>query len=127
MAPHRKSNGAARIARSMRKTHRSATLRRASKRDGDFSPNAFLATICEGGRAGVFPKKKAIFVQGEPADAVFYLQTGKVKLTVVSKTGKEATIGILSERSFFGEGSLTSQALRMCSATALTDCAVVRI
>jgi len=75
----------------------------------------------------LFPKKHTIFAQGNPADAVFYLQTGKVKLTVVSKTGKEATIGILSDGSFFGEGSLAGQALRMGSATALTECAVLRI
>jgi CRP-like cAMP-binding protein len=62
-----------------------------------------------------------------PADAVFYLQTGKVRLTVVSKTGKEATIGILSDGSFFGEGSLAGQPLRMGSATTMTDCAVLRI
>jgi CRP/FNR family transcriptional regulator, cyclic AMP receptor protein len=75
----------------------------------------------------LFPKKHPIFTQGDPADAVFYLQTGKVRLTVVSKTGKEATIGILSDGGFFGEGSLAGQALRMGSATALTDCAVLRI
>jgi len=58
---------------------------------------------------------------------VFYIQTGKVKLTVVSKTGKEATIGILTDGDFFGEASLAGQALRMCSVTAMTDCAVLRI
>ena len=61
------------------------------------------------GKAILFPKKQTIFAQGDRADAVFYLQTGKVKLTVVSKTGKEATIGILSDGSFFGEGSLAGQ------------------
>jgi CRP/FNR family transcriptional regulator, cyclic AMP receptor protein len=75
----------------------------------------------------LFPKKQIIFVQGDLADAVFYIQTGKVKLTVVSKTGKEATIGILGDGDFFGEGSLAGQALRMGAATALTDCAVLRI
>jgi CRP-like cAMP-binding protein len=74
-----------------------------------------------------FPKRRTIFAQGTPADAVFYLQTGKVKLAVVSKTGKEATIGILGDRSFFGEGSLAGQPLRMGTATAMTDCAVLRI
>ncbi|MGB0106307.1 MAG: Crp/Fnr family transcriptional regulator, partial [Candidatus Sulfotelmatobacter sp.] len=74
-----------------------------------------------------FPKKQTIFSQGDNADAVFYVQTGKVKLTVVSKTGKEATIGILGEGDFFGEGSLAGQVLRMGSATALTDCALLRI
>jgi CRP-like cAMP-binding protein len=68
-----------------------------------------------------------IFNQGGPSDAVFHIQTGKVKLTVLSKTGKEATIGILNEGEFFGEGCLSGQALRMCSATAMTDCTVMCI
>ncbi len=75
----------------------------------------------------LFPRKQTIFAQGDTADAVFYVQTGKVRLTVVSKTGKEATIGILGDGDFFGEGSLAGQALRMGSATAMTDCAVLRI
>jgi CRP-like cAMP-binding protein len=75
----------------------------------------------------LFPKKQTVFVQGDPADAVFYLRTGKVRLAVVSKTGKEATIGVLSDGSFFGEGSLAGQPFRMGSATAMTDCAVLRI
>lgn len=74
-----------------------------------------------------FQKKQTIFVQGDLADEVFYIQTGKVRLTVVSKIGKEATIGILGEGDFFGEGSLAGQALRMGSAIAMTDCAVLRI
>ena len=74
-----------------------------------------------------FPKKQTIFAQGDPSDAVFYIQEGKVKLTVLSKTGKEATIGILNEGDFFGEGCLVGQSLRMCSATAVTDCTVMRI
>src|SRR6202790_5398422 len=69
----------------------------------------------------------AIFAQGDSSDAVFYIQEGKVKLTVVSKNGKEATIGILNEGDFFGEGCLTGQPLRMCSATAVTHCSVMRI
>jgi CRP-like cAMP-binding protein len=60
--------------------------------------------------------------QGHPADAVFYIQKGKVKLTVVSNNGKEATIDILSDRYFFGEGCLAGQPLRMSAATAMTDC-----
>ncbi len=74
-----------------------------------------------------FPKKQTIFTQGDPTDAVFYIQTGKVRLTVVSNDGKEATLGILEDGDFFGEGALAGQALRMGSATALTDCAVLRI
>src|SRR5438045_8200128 len=73
------------------------------------------------------PKKQTIFTQGDEADGVFYIQKGKVRLTVVSKVGKEATIGILSEGNFFGEGSLAGQALRMGSAAAMTDCELLRI
>jgi len=93
----------------------------------DFDPKKFLAKIGEGRRVVQFSKKQAIFAQGDPADAVFYLQHGKVQLSVVSKVGKEATIGILNEGDFFGEGSLAGQALRMGSATAMTDCTVMRI
>ncbi len=70
----------------------SAIPRRASKSSREFDAQSFLATIGEGRKAMLFPKKHTIFAQGDPADAVFYLQTGKVRLTVVSKTGKEATI-----------------------------------
>jgi CRP/FNR family cyclic AMP-dependent transcriptional regulator len=73
------------------------------------------------------PKEQTIFAQGDGADAVFYIQEGKVKLTVVSKTGKEATIGILSAGSFFGEGALAGQAVRMGSAAALTYCELLRV
>ncbi len=98
-----------------------------AKKKQDFDLQAFLATIGEGRKFLLFPKKQTIFSQGDNADAVFYVQTGKVRLTVVSKTGKEATIGILGEGDFFGEGSLAGQVLRMGSATALTDCAILRI
>ena len=98
-----------------------------AKKSRAFDPEALLAIIGEGRKAMLFAKRQTIFAQGDGADAVFYLQTGKVKLAVVSKTGKEATIGILSERSFFGEGSLAGQGLRMGTATAMTDCCVMRI
>jgi CRP/FNR family transcriptional regulator, cyclic AMP receptor protein len=93
----------------------------------DFDPHAFLATIGEGRKVLAFPKRQAIFAQGDTADAVFYIQEGRIRLTVVSKVGKEATIGILKDGDFFGEGSLAGQSLRMCSATAMTDCTVLRI
>jgi CRP/FNR family cyclic AMP-dependent transcriptional regulator len=99
----------------------------AAKNKGDFDPNAFLATIGKGRKFVLFPRKQTIFAQGDTADAVFYVQTGKVRLTVVSKTGKEATIGILAEGDFFGEGSLAGQTLRMGSAIAMTDCTILRI
>jgi CRP/FNR family transcriptional regulator, cyclic AMP receptor protein len=110
-----------------RRTRISAHPRQASKNGREFDVHAFLATIGVGRKAILFPKKQTIFAQGDPGDAVFYLQTGKVRLTVVSTTGKEATIGILSDESFFGEGSLAGQPLRMSTATAMTDCAVLRI
>jgi CRP-like cAMP-binding protein len=99
----------------------------ASKNARAFDPHLFLATIGVGRQIKHFPKKQKVFAQGNPADAIFYLQTGRVRLTVISKTGKEATIGLLNSGGFFGEGSLAGQTLRMCSATALTDCAVLRI
>jgi CRP/FNR family cyclic AMP-dependent transcriptional regulator len=76
----------------------------------DFDPRKFLATIGEGRKVVAFPKKQTIFTQGDKADAVFYIQAGKVRLTVVSKVGKEATLGILGEGEFFGEGGLAGQA-----------------
>jgi len=98
-----------------------------AKNKRDFDPKKFLATIGEGRKVVVFPKKQTIFTQGDAADAIFYIQKGKVRLTVVSKIGKEATLGILNEGEFFGEGGLAGQPLRMGSATALTDCELLRI
>lgn len=99
----------------------------AAKKRRQFDPKAFLTVINGGRKVLIFPKKQAIFVQGDPSDAVFYVQKGKVKLSVVSKAGKEATIGILKEGDFFGEACLTGQPLRLCSATALTDCSLMRV
>jgi len=133
MVSSREPKGSTKIARQTptdsisRRTRNSAHPRLTSKNGREFDVNAFLATIGEGRKAILFPKKQTIFAQGEPSDAVFYLRTGKVRLHVVSKTGKEATIGILSDESFFGEGSLAGQPLRMSTATAMTDCAVLRI
>src|SRR5580700_11243345 len=97
------------------------------KKKREFDPTTFLATIGEGRKNVTVAKKQTIFAQGDGADAVFYIQSGKVKLTVVSQTGREATIGMLSEGNFFGEGALAGQALRMGSAAAMTDCALLRI
>jgi CRP/FNR family cyclic AMP-dependent transcriptional regulator len=99
----------------------------ASKKLAKFDPKSFLSTIDGGRKIIAFSKKQAIFAQGDSSDAVFYIQEGKVKLSVVSKMGKEATIGILNEGDFLGEGCLTGQPLRLCSATAMTDCTVMRI
>src|SRR5437868_11485478 len=97
------------------------------QKTGNFDPKKFLATIGEGRKVVAFPKKQTIFTQGDAADAVFYIQEGRVRLTVVSEIGKEATLGILNEGDFFGEGGLAGQPLRMGSATAMTDCELIRI
>jgi len=99
----------------------------ANKKNRGFDPHTFLATIGEGRKMLAVPKHQTIYTQGDEADAVFYVQKGRVKLTVVSKIGKEATIGILSEGNFFGEGSLAGQVLRMGSAAAMTDCDLLRV
>jgi len=98
-----------------------------ARKTRDFDPKEFLATIGEGRKVVAVPKKQTIFTQGDAADAVFYMQEGEVRLSVVSKTGREATLGILREGDFFGEGSLAGQPLRMGSATAMTDCELLRI
>jgi CRP/FNR family cyclic AMP-dependent transcriptional regulator len=99
----------------------------AVKKNGTFDPKTFLATIGEGRKILAFAKGQSIYAQGDQADAVFYVQKGKVRLTVVSKAGKEATIAILNEGSFFGEGSLAGQVLRMGSAAAMTECELLRV
>jgi CRP/FNR family cyclic AMP-dependent transcriptional regulator len=98
-----------------------------AKKKREFDPNTFLATIGDGRKMLAVKKRQLIFAQGDGADAIFYLQKGKVRLTVVSHVGKEATIGIVSEGNFFGEGSLAGQLLRMGSAAAMTDCDVLRV
>ncbi len=98
-----------------------------TKKKRAFDPREFLATIGEGRQVVPFPKKQAIFAQGDAADSIFYIQEGKVRLTVVSEVGKEATLGILGQGEFFGEGGLAGQPLRMGSATAMTDCELLQI
>ena len=99
----------------------------AANKNRGFDPHTFLATIGEGRNLLTVLKSQSIYAQGDQADAVFYVQKGKVRLTVVSKAGKEATIGILNERSFFGEGALAGQIVRMGSAAAMTDCELLRV
>jgi CRP-like cAMP-binding protein len=99
----------------------------AAKKSQRFDPQTFLSTSDFGRTIATFSKNQLIFAQGDSSDAVFYIQKGKVRIIVVSKTGKEATIAVLDEGDFFGEGCLAGQPLRMCSATAMIDCAVMRI
>jgi CRP/FNR family cyclic AMP-dependent transcriptional regulator len=99
----------------------------ALKKTSEFSPKDFLATIGTGRKLLSVPKKRAIFSQGDKADAIFYVQKGRVRLSVVSQSGKEATIGIVHEGEFIGEGALAGQVLRMSSAAAMTPCELLRV
>jgi CRP/FNR family cyclic AMP-dependent transcriptional regulator len=92
-----------------------------------FDPKLFLARVGAGRAIAEYSKDQVIFAQGDPADAVFYVQKGKIKLTVVSNNGKEAVIAILGIGDFLGEGCLTTQPLRMATATVISDCSVVRM
>jgi CRP/FNR family cyclic AMP-dependent transcriptional regulator len=92
-----------------------------------FSPQKFLAQVGSGKTTLACPKKRIIFSQGDAADAVFYVQAGKVKLTVVSQQGKEAVIAVLEKGSFFGEGCLAGQLVCMATAAAMEKSTLVRI
>jgi CRP/FNR family cyclic AMP-dependent transcriptional regulator len=98
-----------------------------ARKTAPFDPKAFLSKIGMGRTIVSVPERGTIFSQGDPCDAVFNIQSGKVKLTVVSATGKEATIGILGTGDFFGEDALLSQHVQLGTATALTPCKVMRI
>ena len=100
---------------------------RATKRAAPFNPKALLARVAEGRSVESFRRKQVIFAQGDPADAVFYVQKGRVKLTVVSKQGKEAIVALLGADEFFGEGCLAGQPVRMSTATANEDTTVLRL
>jgi CRP/FNR family transcriptional regulator, cyclic AMP receptor protein len=93
----------------------------ADKRKPEFDPAAFLAKAGNGKTVTEYRKDQAVFTQGEPADAVFYVQAGKVKITVISEQGKEAVIAILGPQEFCGEGCLAGQPLRMSTVTAIDD------
>jgi CRP/FNR family transcriptional regulator, cyclic AMP receptor protein len=92
-----------------------------------FDPATFLATTAKGRAVSTHRKGKILFAQGEAADAVFYLKKGKVKVTVLSKQGKEAVVALLSADEFFGEGCLIGQPRRLATATAMTDCVTMRV
>ena len=92
-----------------------------------FNPKAFLAKVGDGRSIGTYSVDQAIFRQGDAADAVFYLQDGKVKLAVVSEQGKEAVVAILTAHVFFGEGCLAGQTKRMATATAMAPSLIVRL
>ena len=98
-----------------------------SKRKPPFDPKTFLAKADGGKKITNYSEKQIVFSQSDPADSIFYIQTGKIKLTVVSTQGKEAVVAILAEGAFFGEGCLAGQQFRMATAVALTECTIVRL
>jgi CRP-like cAMP-binding protein len=92
-----------------------------------FDPKVFLAKVNGGRATSDYRKDKIVFRQGDPADAVFYIRSGKVKATVVSEQGKEAVVALLGTGDFFGEGCLTGQPLRLSTVSTMTECVIVRI
>jgi CRP/FNR family transcriptional regulator, cyclic AMP receptor protein len=92
-----------------------------------FDPKVFLSKVNGGRSVADYRKGQIVYTQGEPADSVFYIQSGKVRKTVVSEQGKEAVIALLGTGDFFGEGCLTGQPLRLATVSAMTECVIVRI
>jgi CRP-like cAMP-binding protein len=98
-----------------------------SKRKPPFDPKLFLSKVNGGRVISDYRKGQIVYTQGEPADSVFYIQSGKVKATVISEQGKEAVVALPGTDDFFGEGCLTGQLLRLATVSAMTDCVIVRI
>jgi CRP/FNR family transcriptional regulator, cyclic AMP receptor protein len=92
-----------------------------------FDPKVFLSKVDGGRSVSDYRKGQFVYTQGEPADSVFYIQSGKVRKTVVSEQGKEAVIALLGTGDFFGEGCLTGEPLRLATVSAMTECVIVRI
>jgi CRP/FNR family cyclic AMP-dependent transcriptional regulator len=92
-----------------------------------FNPKAFLARVGAGRSLGTYRKDHIVFAQGDPADAVFYIQKGKVKVTVLSEQGKEAVVAILEADEFFGEACLAGQAQRIATVATMTDSVIMRL
>src|SRR3990172_13175034 len=92
-----------------------------------FDSSEFLAKVDGGRTISEYRKGQIVYTQGEPANSVFYIQSGKVKKTVVSEQGKEAVVAVLGTGDFFGEGCLTGQPLRLGTVSAMAECVIVRI
>jgi CRP/FNR family cyclic AMP-dependent transcriptional regulator len=99
----------------------------APKRRQAFNPKSFLSKIGEGRSIANYSANKTVFLQGDPADAVYYLQEGKVKVTVVSEQGKEAVVAFLGTDEFFGEACLAGQTQRISTVTAIMDSVIMRL
>jgi CRP/FNR family transcriptional regulator, cyclic AMP receptor protein len=101
--------------------------RRPARAGGDFDPAKFLETAAKGRHVSTHAKKDVIFSQGDSADSVVYIKRGKVKVTVLSKQGKEAVVALLGADEFLGEGCLIGQPRRLATATAMTECVTMRV
>ena len=99
----------------------------AIKQKLSFDPKTFLAKVGEGRSIDSYSKDQVVFSQGDPADAVFYIQKGKVKVTVVSEQGKEAVVAILGAGDFFGEACLAGQTRRLATVAVMADSVIVRL
>ena len=108
-------------------TERLRTMAIKKKKDIVFDPKDFLSRIGAGRTSTNYRANAAVFVQGDPATAIFYLQNGKAKITVTSKGGKEAVLAILGPGDFFGESCLNGHPRRMASVTTMTECSIVRL
>ena len=92
-----------------------------------FDPKVFLATVNHGRTVSTFPRDAVVFQQASPADAVFYIRKGRIKLVVASQQGKEAVVAVLGPNEFFGEGCLIGQPLRLATARAMVDSEIMRV
>ena len=92
-----------------------------------FDLKVFLAKAKRGRTETAYRAEGSIYIQGEPADAIYYIREGKVKLTVLSKQGKEAVVAILKDGDFFGEGCLAGQQVRMATAVAISECSIMKL
>jgi CRP/FNR family cyclic AMP-dependent transcriptional regulator len=97
------------------------------KRQPSFNPKSFLAKVGEGRSIRTYRRSEIVFSQGDPANEVFYIQKGKVKITVISEQGKEAVVAILEGDEFFGEGCLAGQAVRISTVAALSESVIVQL
>ena len=99
----------------------------AKKTKVKFDPKVFLATVDGGLTKSNYRKGQVIFTQGDPSDAVFFIEKGRIKVTVISEQGKEAVIAFLQEGDFIGEACLRGQPLRIATATAMNESVVARV
>jgi CRP/FNR family cyclic AMP-dependent transcriptional regulator len=97
------------------------------KQKPPFDPKEFLSKVGRGRTVADYTKNQIVYSQGAPADSVFYIQTGKVKITVLSELGKEAVVAILGPGDFFGEGCLARQVRRLATVRTMTECVLARM